>query len=72
MSDVTGWTAVCRCGVTVAAIDRKRSPGGETSRILREALLRGCTIVPVFEHNWSVTIGACECPPEKHLNPEEE
>lgn len=57
----TGFVAVCQCGVTVGAMDAKRTDHKEAGRLLGRWLSAGCTVIPQFEGTWSAHIEACKC-----------
>ena len=60
-SKPTGFVAICRCGVSVGAIDYSRTDRKEAGKIIGKWLDEGCTIVPNFFGTRSVEIGLCQC-----------
>lgn len=60
-AEPTGFVATCRCGVEVGAMDLKRTPPADASRLIGKWLISGCTITPQFTGDWSASIGRCEC-----------
>ncbi len=61
----TGYVATCKCGKTIAALDRMRMDWRHVAKLLIRWLVAGCTVSPRFEHTWSVIIEPCMCEPEE-------
>jgi len=59
--NVYGFTATCRCGQIIGALDYVRTDKKESGKLLGEWLHSGCTVTPQFTSMWSATIGTCKC-----------
>lgn len=57
----TGFFATCQCGVTVGALDARRTENKDMSRILGQWLHSGCAVTPQFAGTWSVQCKPCQC-----------
>jgi hypothetical protein len=57
----TGFIAICRCGVTVGALDYDRTDRREAGKIMGKWLADGCTVAPRFSGSWSEKISVCKC-----------
>jgi hypothetical protein len=66
----TGFVAICRCGVTVGALDYDRTDRREAGKIMGKWLADGCTVAPRFGGSWSEKISICKCTddPEPHAD----